>query len=163
MIEGTLLFDPTGFLDQAQGSEKRKYDRNLLSTLAYTDTGEKVKQSLQAQPGIIPYSATYVKPEEKSVRSMDVEISLKPEEGLVGRMDVDIIFLFDINGDIIIEIPLKPEEGVVGWMDVDIDFLFNVDVHVIMEILQPDDKLEWHMDIDVDIVMHESIVIAQTA
>ncbi|KAG1786213.1 uncharacterized protein HD556DRAFT_1507591 [Suillus plorans] len=31
-----LLFDPKGFLDQAQGSEKRKYDRKLLKTLTPT-------------------------------------------------------------------------------------------------------------------------------
>ncbi|KAG1826513.1 hypothetical protein EV424DRAFT_1345485 [Suillus variegatus] len=46
-----------GFLDQAQGSEKRKYDRNLLISQTHSNTGEKVKQSLQAQPEMNPYTA----------------------------------------------------------------------------------------------------------
>ncbi|KAG1806054.1 hypothetical protein EV424DRAFT_1350875 [Suillus variegatus] len=45
-----------GFLDQAQGSEKRKYDRNLLISQTHSNTGEKVKQSLQAQPEMNPYT-----------------------------------------------------------------------------------------------------------
>ncbi|KAG2112204.1 uncharacterized protein F5147DRAFT_759581 [Suillus discolor] len=36
-----LLFDPKGFLDQAQGSEKRKYHENLLNTQTHSRTGEK--------------------------------------------------------------------------------------------------------------------------
>ncbi|KAG1785530.1 uncharacterized protein HD556DRAFT_1535752 [Suillus plorans] len=40
LVEGTtiqmLLFDPKGFLDQAQGSEERKYHEKLLSTLTPT-------------------------------------------------------------------------------------------------------------------------------
>ncbi|KAG1796223.1 hypothetical protein EV424DRAFT_1353169 [Suillus variegatus] len=59
-VKGTtiqmLLFDPKGFLDQAQGSEKRKYDRNLLISQTHSNTGEKVKQSLQAQPEMNPYT-----------------------------------------------------------------------------------------------------------
>ncbi|KAG1835436.1 hypothetical protein EV424DRAFT_1340551 [Suillus variegatus] len=45
-----------GFLDQAQGSEERKYHENLLISQTHSNTGEKVKQSLQAQPEMNPYS-----------------------------------------------------------------------------------------------------------
>ncbi|KAG2109830.1 uncharacterized protein F5147DRAFT_652024 [Suillus discolor] len=38
----TLLFDPKGFLDQAQGSEERKCHEKLLRTQTHTGTGEKV-------------------------------------------------------------------------------------------------------------------------
>ncbi|KAG2030194.1 hypothetical protein BDR03DRAFT_1017390 [Suillus americanus] len=105
-------------------------------------------------------SATYVGTQE-------------PEEKSIGSMDVDSNFLFDFDGDIIMKIH-QPDDELEAHMDVDADFVpeagkrewcMDIDADIVahesMVIAETADELEWSMDVDVDIVMHESMIIAQ--